>query len=382
MKLLRVIRSVQPSGGGPVHGILEVSPILASYGIDTTVLCFDDPGAPYLNTFSLPVLALGPGSYGYGFKFGLFDRVCSIFSEYDIIIIDGLWQFHSLISLFCLRRVSTKYCVFVHGMLDPWFKQAFPLKHFKKSIYWLLFEYHLLKSALYVLFTTSTECLSARRSFKPYKVNEFVVGFGANRPELPSSLSLRTLYQDFPQLVDKRIILFFGRIHPKKRPEILIEAFSHIFTADLQYHLVLAGPITPSYKSKLDALVHSLGILPQITWTGMLTGNMKSAILYSSALFCLPSFQENFGVAVAEALSVGLPVAITNSVNIAPLVRSFNAGLVFDCSLSGASSALSSWKSMSNHDHSLLRANSMRLFDEHLSWSVNSRKLVSLLQSL
>src|SRR6202035_5181428 len=138
--------------------------------------------------------------------------------------------------------------VFPHGMLDPWFKEAFPLKHLKKWLYWPWADYRVLRDAAAVIFTSEEERLLARESFWLYHAHEEVSPLGVESPTPDSPQSRESFFVRFSQLRNKRILLFLGRLHPKKGCDILIDAFGQI--ADDSLALVLAGPDQVGWQSE------------------------------------------------------------------------------------------------------------------------------------
>ena len=96
VKILRVIHSLDPKVGGPPEGILQITPILNKYGIETSVICLDKFKSKWHDNKPYKIFALGKGWLKYGFQFGLVSKIKSIAAKHDLIIIHGLWQYHSL----------------------------------------------------------------------------------------------------------------------------------------------------------------------------------------------------------------------------------------------------------------------------------------------
>src|SRR5439155_16750291 len=151
----------------------------------------------------------------------------------------------------------------------------------------------------------------------------------------------------FPHLRDKRILLFLGRLHEKKGCDLLLQAFADLAGSSKQVpaelHLVMAGPAKDEYGEFLKNLAVKLRIDSRVTWTNMLAGDLKWGAFHSAEAFILPSHQENFGIAVAEALACGLPVLISNRVNIWREIRLHGAGFVEGDDLKGTQRLLKSW---------------------------------------
>ena len=155
----------------------------------------------------------------------------------------------------------------------------------------------------------------------------------------------QAFFKEWPLLQGKDFLLFLGRIHPKKGCDLLLEAFARVARPDLQ--LVMAGPDETGWGAELKAQAEKLGIAERITWTGMLRGDAKWGAFYASQAFVLPSHQENFGIAVADALACGTIPLISDKVNIAPDVAADGAGLMESDDLDGTVRLLERFQAMS-----------------------------------
>jgi glycosyltransferase involved in cell wall biosynthesis len=213
-------------------------------------------------------------------------------------------------------------------------------------------------------------------------VNPFVVGYGTRVPKF----DLRALRHEFfvrsPGLRNKRLAIFIGRIHPKKGCDMLIEAFHRSFARDPDWHLLIVGPDQLGWQADLERLSETLGIKDRITWAGMLRGERKWGALAASEIFVLPSHQENFGIVVAEALACGLPVLISNQVNIWREIQSENAGFVEQDTLSGTVNLLDAWKRLGEDGRSAIRTNCRRCFDRYFDLDRNASRFIEMIESL
>jgi glycosyltransferase involved in cell wall biosynthesis len=268
-------------------------------------------------------------------------------SHYDVVIVNGIWQFHSFGAWRALHRSSTPYVLFTHGMLDPWFKRRYPLKHVKKWMYWPWAEYRVLRDAKAVLFTCEEERVLARQSFWLYRCNEIVTNYGTAKPTGDPQIEVDAFFGRYPELRGKKLALFMGRIHPKKGCDLLIESFARVLAEHSEWHLVIAGPDQVGWQRKLIDLANQLGIASRITWTGMIGGGVKWGALRTAEIFVLPSHQENFGVVLAEALAAGVPALISNQVNIWREIEADGAGIVADDNVRGVCELLQSYVEMS-----------------------------------
>ncbi len=364
MKILHVISSVKASGGGPIEGIKQLGKALVARGHDVDIASLDHPSAPYLKECPLPVHALGPTTLGYAFSPRLVPWLRRNHCRYDAVVVNGIWQFHSYAAWRVLRNSRTPYVVFTHGMLDPWFKRRYPLKHFKKWMYWPWAEYRVLRDAQAVLFTCEEERLLARQSFWLYRCNEVVVNFGTARPDGDPQAAVNQFFERHPKLRGKKLALFLGRLHPKKGCDLLIEAFARVLAERPEWHLVIAGPDQVGWQTKLQQQAHSLGIESRVTWTGMIKGAMKWGALRAAEVFVLPSHQENFGIVVAEALAAGTPTLISNKVNIWREIESDGAGLVADDTLTGTCEVFRSYVGMPEEQRAAMSQHASQCFEQ------------------
>ncbi|MCU1314659.1 MAG: hypothetical protein JWM54_2416, partial [Acidobacteriaceae bacterium] len=239
MKLLHVISSIRAAGGGPVEAVRSLSAVHQRAGHITEVASLDDPDDPEVRGFPLTTYALGPGRGGYAYAPAFVPWMRQNHANYDVVIAHGLWQYHSFGTWRALARSSTPYYVFPHGMLDPWFKRRFPLKHLKKWLYWPWADYRVLRDSRAVLFTCEEERRLAAQSFALYRAKGVVIGLGSLAP--PAAEDGHS-FSRFPQLRGHRIVLFMGRLHRKKGCDLLIDAFAASLAADPAWRLVFAGP--------------------------------------------------------------------------------------------------------------------------------------------
>jgi glycosyltransferase involved in cell wall biosynthesis len=224
-------------------------------------------------------------------------------------------------------------------MLDPYFKRAFPVKHFKKQVYWLAREYRVLRDAKAVCFTTPIERDAAMGTMWPQRWNPTVVSFGTSEPSGDPATQREMFLTRYSALRQRRFFLFLSRIHAKKGCDLLLEAFGRL-AAQADVDLVIAGPDEEGLRPQLEARAKRLGIERRVHWTGMLEGDLKWGALHAAEAFVLPSHQENFGVAVVEAMACGVPVLISDKVNIWPDIAHDEAGIV------NSDTADGTWRSM------------------------------------
>ncbi|MEB3302422.1 MAG: glycosyltransferase [Cyanobacteriota bacterium] len=366
MRLLRLIPSLNPADGGTVEAIRQVSPLLASRGVHTTVASLDAPTAPWLAGPGFEAHGLGPGRGVYGYAPGVVTALQRLAASHDAVVIEGLWQYHTLATWWALRRLGPSappYWVYPHGMLDPWFRRTYPLKHLKKWLYWPWADYRVLRDARAVLFTTEQERLLARRSFWLYRAREQVAPFGITPPPAEGVSQRLAFNAAFPHLAGKPLLLSLARLHPKKGLDRLVAAFATVADRHPTLQLMLAGPNGGS-QAALQQQAAALGVASRVHIPGLLQGPIKWGALRHCSLFCLPSHQENFGIAVVEALACARPVLISTGVNLAVEVEQAGAGFVQANTTAATAAALQAWFQLAPAKQAAMGEAALALFEQ------------------
>ncbi len=318
MHILHIISTLDPAAGGPAEGVR----LLLSQADENwtgEVVTLDTPDAPFLSGLPFPVHAVGPITSVYGYSRNLLPWLRANRSRFDGFLLNGMWQYCGLATMLAARNYLP-YMLFAHGMLDPYFKRRFPLKHVKKILYWYPVEFWVLRRAWRVLFTTESERVLAGQSFALSSWRAAIVPYGIDIPGTPRETNIAAFHAAVPALNGKRFIVFLGRIHPKKGCDLLIEAFCTLASSDPQLHLLMAGPDPDRWGDTLRTLAVKAGAADRIHWPGILRGPAKWGAFLAAEAFILPSHQENFGIAVAEALACGCPVLLSDQVNIGSVI--------------------------------------------------------------
>ncbi len=377
MRILHVIHSVDPRGGGPIEGIRQLSAPMVARGHQVEVLSLDQPGTPWAG--SLPFHAIGRGGAGFGHAPGVVSWLIARADDYDVTLVHGLWQYGGLAVWRAARKTGRPYGVFTHGMLDPWFKRRYPVKHLKKWLYWPWGEYRVLRDAAAVFFTCEQERRDARESFWLYRAKEEVIGFGIPAPPDDAPGQIAAFHAAFPALAGRRALLFLGRVHEKKGCDLLLRAFART-PADL--HLVMAGPADDAYAVGLKRLAVELGLTPRITWTGMIAGDVKWGAFRAAEAFVLPSHQENFGISVVEALACHCPVLISDKVNIWREITADAAGLADHDTQAGTDRLLARWLELPPGERGPMADRARACFERHFQVEGVAQHLLDTLQFL
>ena len=150
--------------------------------------------------------------------------------------------------------------------------------------------------------------------------------------------------------------------------------------SDPDLHLVIAGPDQCGLQASLEQQAARSGIANRVLWPGMLSGDLKWGAFRTAELFCLLSHQENFGVVVAESLACGLPVAITEPVNISNEVAAAGAGIVHSDTVTGTIEALQTWLKLSPTDKVQMGQRGLKLFQNKFDFAAVARNLIPVLE--
>jgi glycosyltransferase involved in cell wall biosynthesis len=252
----------------------------------------------------------GPNNYGY--SPGLRAWCRANLRRFDGVLLHGMWGYQNwAVSRECIA-IGLPYVCFPHGMLDLWSVRGQGLwKRAKKTVYWFLRERSIIAASSAVFFTTKRELQNACRTFRlPHMQPLIVIPYGMAPPIFNVETSPRAEIVVSPKT---KIALFLGRVHPKKRPDLLIKAWKAAAPPP-QWLLVIAGPGEPRYLRHLSSLARNLNVSDTVRFTGPVAGADKQYLLNRASWFLLPSEQENFGVAALEAITVGCAVALSDQV--------------------------------------------------------------------
>jgi len=308
-RLLHCISSCNPKGGGPISGVNQLAKLYGAEGIEMEAATLDVASDRWVRESAFVVHALGPGRLGgYGLSLNYLRWLYRNAPRYDGVVVNGLWQFHAFACALVLAVRGVPYVVFTHGMLDPWFKRTYPLKHIKKWLLWPWSEYWLLRRARAVIFTSEEERVVSRKSFWLYRANEVVTGYGTLRPSIDKARA-KEHFLGSNDLRDRKVLLFLGRIHEKKGFDLLLNAISRVVhsrpdqTKDLV--LVVVGPDDDGYAKEMKDLCDRLSLGTRVKWLGLRAGEEKWAAISSAGAFILPSHQETSALPLLKPLRWG-----------------------------------------------------------------------------
>lgn len=372
--------SIEARSGGPAEAIKRLATEVRLGGHTVDVVCLDSPQHADTSDDAAfdRVIRLGHHAGKYSFSFRLVRWLMHYGRQYDAIVVDGIWQFHSAAAVISLRPQGVPYFVIPHGMLDPYFNVGRPLKYAKKLIYWLLLERHVIGNAQGVLFTADSERKLARNAFPLYRAKDATMTYGTAPPPPVEQTDIGK-WRARDEWKDKKLILFLGRIHEKKGCDLLIRSFHDLKDAGGDYQLVIAGPDNSGLVAKLRREAEELGLAGRITWLDIVTGNDKWSLMRAADVLVLPSHQENFGIVVAEALACGVPVLLTDKVGIWQEVVADGAGLADEDTREGVTRLLRQWTNMPDEAKTVMRAAARHCFDNRFHVSRVAQGYIALM---
>lgn len=364
--------------GGPAEGLRLLLRGYRDEGHQAEVATLDPRGTEIADVCA-PLHTLGRRTFGYGYSAEFTNFLRSHAGRFDGVVVHGLWQYHGFAALRALRG-RHRYAVFPHGMLDPWFNRAYPRKRLKKLPYWFLVERDLLSNADAVLFTSSAEAELARTSFPGSHWRSEVVPYGTLGPTGDPSTNRAAFAERVPSLQGRPFLLYAGRMHEKKGCDLLLRAYAEVGRKVGLPYLVMAGPDETGLTQSLQAMAAAEHLQDRVLWPGMLTGAAKWGAFQSAEAFILPSHQENFGIAVAEALSCGAPALISDQVNIHGDISASEAGMVEPDTLDGVIQLLRRWASLSAVERDRMRQRAVQCWRDRFDSAGTSRAIARLFQ--
>lgn len=378
LRILQIVPSIALIYGGPSQMVLGLSKGLAAHGIEVTILTTNSNGDAGQVPLDVPLdRPVEQDGYQiryfrcapfrrYKFSFALLHWLANHASEFDLAHIHALFSPVSTAAASIARFQKLPYILRPLGTLDPADLQK---KRRVKQLYATLFERPNLAGAAALHFTSPQEAKISDR-------------FGTLTRDLVIPLGVTRLIHDSPPPPlppsHPPTLLFLSRIDPKKGLDLLFPALEQLLTEGLSFRFVLAGtnPQDPNYENQIRAQIQASPLAAHTTITGFVTGEAKAALLRSADLFVLPSYYENFGIAVAEAMAAGIPVVISDQVHIWPEIEQAEAGWISPCQVSALTEQLRS--ALQSAPERQRRGNNARNHAlQHYSWDAIAQQTLA-----
>ncbi len=335
LRVLHVIPSIGPARGGPSVVIRTMARCQTERGLEVHVATTDDNGldriAPLesvpMKQDSVTFWIFRRQTRFYTFSFPLTRWLWKRTAEYDLVHIHALFSYPSVAAAICAKFAGVPYIVRPLGTLSHWGMRN--RRPWLKRLSFRFIESFILKGSAGVHYTSEQEALEARDW-----------GVRGNSLVIPNPVDLPENVRGRRTLAARMVVLFLSRLDPKKGLDLLLPAFARVRACNPQAVLMIAGDGDSEFVDGLKQQALRLGLGQYVSWTGFLRGEEKRDAFADAGIFVLPSYSENFGVAVVEAMGAGLPVIVSDQVGIHREVAKADAGLVVECSVESLESAL------------------------------------------
>jgi glycosyltransferase involved in cell wall biosynthesis len=351
LKVLQIVPSISLVYGGPSQMVRGLSGALAKLGTQVTVLTTDSNGdidqAPLEVPLNEPVSEDGyqvryfrcSPFRRYKFSLPLLQWLNANAHDYDVAHIHALFSPVSTLAATIARQQNLPYVLRPLGTLDP---ADLRKKQWLKKAYVALLERANLQGASAIHFTSAEEAKVSERfglSTPDWVIPLGVTPASGEIDPAQANQAIRERYHIPPHLP---IVLFMSRVDPKKGLDLLLPALIALQQSGIAFHFILCGanPQDREYETAIANQIQNSPLTSQTTLTGFVTGDLKTQILQAADIFVLPSYYENFGIAVAEAMIAGKPVVISDQVYIWPEITQSQSGWVTPCQVAPLTEAL------------------------------------------
>jgi len=341
MKILQVIPSYWPATqfGGTVFSSHNLNKALVAKGLDLAVYTTDSGLVGKVATdrpvdvdgvkvtyfpFSKYFEFLGPT--GWQWSPAISQALKETIGGFDLVNIISMWNYPTTIAAHYCRTHNKRYIISPRGVFYP---ETMRKKAWKKWLYYNIALKKSVESANAIHYTTEDEAQNCH-AFIGLKNPYTIVPNGIDLRGFSALPAPEELKERYPTLKGKKVILFLGRLNWKKGLDILVKAFAAIARKHADAHLLIAGNDEDGYRGTVEKWVREQGVGDKVTFTGPLSGRDKLIAYSGSDMFVLPSYSENFGMTVIEAMACGLPVVISNKVGVYKELEANKAGVIVD----------------------------------------------------
>ena len=319
MKILMITPYLGSTYGGPAKMVTELAQALGNYPCQIDLV---STNANNWETLPVPLnIWIDCGNYrlqyfpcwhrqDFIFSFSLIQWLFKNIHNYHLIHTNTIFSpLISAIHKICQFK-KKPYIITPHGMLESW---ALSYKAQKKFIYYYLIEKSILQKASAIHALVRAEA----NNIKSLGINSSsaIIPNGIHRHTFNRLPERQLFEQEYPYLKNKTIILFLGRIDPKKGLDLLAPAFAQAHARFPHTHLVVAGPDSIAFLPRAKSFFADAGCLEAVTFTGMLQGDLKLSALAAASLYIAPSYSEGFSMSVLEGMASELPCIITSGCN-------------------------------------------------------------------
>lgn len=380
MRILHVIPSISERSGGPAHAIFPMCRALQARGVNVSIATTNDgipngSNTPHSNDVATHIF---PVTVNHSFKYSrpLTSWLNSNVKLYDAVHIHAVFNHACVAAAQACQKQGVPYVVRPLGTLDPWSMQQNALR---KKLFWHLIGRKMLDQASVIHYTAQGELRATESSLNLSRGCVIPLGLELN-DTLSEQLDITSLTGDH---TCKPYVLVLSRLHPKKGLDVLINAFLNLTNKPSysNWRLLLAGDGEVSYVNQLQQQVATRnGKADSVVFLGWLSGTEKQAVLKHAALLALPSYQENFGLCVIEALANGVPVLVSPQVNLSEDIQTASAGWVSKVNPADLEECLA--QALSDQDERVRRGNAGKEFSQQFRWSKIAEDLEQLYSTI
>lgn len=361
MKVLHIISGLSRSSGGPSRSAQGLVAALGAVGVEAWLMTLSKGVEPWVD---------GVGHFVNGEAFE-----CIVMRiRPDIVHLHGLWNLGLHRCAVICRRCHIPYVIAPRGMLEPW---SLKQKWLKKRIARWLYQNRDLKCAAALHATAESEAEQFRRL--GFKNPVIISPNGVNVPNIDFDKKQSSLELELQTRTDKpKRALFVSRMHPKKGVLELVEAWNKIRPKDWKCELVytVSGEFEKEYESKVKACVNELGLQDQFIFTGALNDDEKWKAYARADLFVLPTYSENFGIVVAEALWACVPIITTKGTPWSE-IESWKCGWWIDIGVEPLVKALEEAMSLTDNERHEMGTAGHRLVEIKYTWGAVVKNMVA-----
>ena len=363
--VVHIVASLSRLAGGISQVVTHLATIQQEQCIMARIVCLADQYTTEdccgeISTIMSALAVVGPRAWGYSPDMSRY--LYSLGNTVDIIHSHGLWMYPSYLARLFSQKTRIPLIVAPHGMLEPWCLQH---SRFKKQLALSLFERKNLEYAhcIHAMSTMEAENIRSFGLMNPIAV--VPPGLDVASYGLPRETTRVLSDYSIPKV--KKLLLFVSRIHPKKGLVCLAQAWGRLCQRYQDWHLVIAGPDENGHRTEVEKVITDVGASRQTTIVGSVHGEVKRLIYAACDVFVLPTFSENFGIVVAEALASGKPVITTRGTPWSEL-ETHRCGWYIDVGVEPLCDVLREAMNLSDKERDEMGKRGRRLIEKNYSW--------------
>jgi glycosyltransferase involved in cell wall biosynthesis len=295
--------------------------------------------------------------------------------SFDIMHINGFWAY----SVYMASRIacvnSIPYLLRPAGCLEPWpLRRNYPT-WLKKAIYLNLIGKFIMRGATCLHAASTQEAEHFRQVGFQGPITVIANGVDSSEFTSGDGLEAETYW---PKLKNRPVVLFMSRLSPEKGLDVLIPVWADIVKSQAykEAMLVIAGPDDRGYRKVVEGIIDRYDMDSKVLLTDIVFGREKLALLRRADIFILPSYSENFGIVVPEALACGTPV-ITTTATPWEQLQDVGAGYWVPPRGPELGQALRELLDMSEAERTAMGKRGRILVLANYTWDISARKMIT-----